>query len=298
MNIDIDGLRAFVKVAEFGNFRQAADALFLSQSALSRRISRLEQYLAIRLLDRDTRHVNLTTIGRNFLPQARRLVDELEASFNNLRKISKHGIGQVVLACIPTFATGVLPRVLAEYSAKYPHNRIRILDVHAEQVTQAVLGGEAEFGITLSGARDSDARFQPLMKDPFVVAFHREHPLAKRKRVKWTQLNRQRLIAVGRLGVNRSILDFGLPAEVLHQNWYYEVQHSFSTGIDLAAGGLGVLVVPKLALPAGSHPSLVTRPLVEPVVSRNIVVVRRRMASLSPAANEFLALLVKRGRIR
>jgi DNA-binding transcriptional LysR family regulator len=74
------------------------------------------------------------------------------------------------------------------------------------------------------------------------------------------------------------------------------VQHSFATAISLAAGRVGVLVVPKLSLPPGSQPELVTKPLVDPVVSRNLVIVQRRKASLSPAANEFLALLVKIGR--
>ena len=241
MNIDINGLRAFVKIAELGSFYQAADALSISQSALSRRLSRLEKYLDIRLLDRDTHRVRLTLLGRNFLPQACRLVDDLETSFNNLRKIAKHGMGQVAFACLPSVAIGILQFFIAQYYTKYPHNRIRILDLRAEQIPQALLGGEAEFAITLAGGDDADFELHPLVDDPWVGVCHRDHPLAKRKTIKWMQLNRHRLITVGRLGVNRSLMKAGVPADVLHQSWHYEVRTSFATGLSLAEGGSGVI---------------------------------------------------------
>jgi DNA-binding transcriptional LysR family regulator len=77
MNIDTHGLQAFARIAELGTFHKAAQALHLSQSALSRRISKLEEELGVRLLDRTTRKVRLTAVGRDFLPQARRLIEEL-----------------------------------------------------------------------------------------------------------------------------------------------------------------------------------------------------------------------------
>ena len=90
MSIDTDGLQAFVRIAELGSFGQAADALFISAPALSHRISKLEQNLGVRLLDRTTRTVRLTSVGREFLPQGRRLLDELERSISSLRDAAKH----------------------------------------------------------------------------------------------------------------------------------------------------------------------------------------------------------------
>ncbi|MBX9905367.1 MAG: LysR family transcriptional regulator [Burkholderiales bacterium] len=294
MNLDVHGLQAFARIAELGTFQKAAQALHLSQSALSRRISKLEADLGVRLLDRTTRRVRLTAVGRDFLPQARRLIEELETSITGLRDMAKHGSGQVVLACVPTAAMHILPPVIRDYSAKHPDNRIRILDVHANEVLQAVLRGEAEFGLTLSGPDEPEIETEALFDDPFVLACHKDHPLAKRKTVKWAELAAHRVITVGRMSGNRALLDFGLPGNLPQQRWTYEVQHSFSTGLGLVEAGIGVIAVPMLALAGRKNSNLVSRPLVEPKLTRTLAVIRRRGVTLSPAAQEFLAMLRKR----
>jgi len=294
MNLDVQGLQAFTRIAALGTFQKAAGALFLSQSALSRRISKLEEDLGVRLLDRTTRRVRLTAVGRDFLPQARRLIEELETSFAGMREMAKHGSGQVALACVPTAAIHILPTVIREYSAKHPDNRIRILDVHANEVLQAVLRGEAEFGLTLSGADEPEIETEPLFDDPFVLACRKDHPLAKRRTVKWAELGEHRVITVGRLSGNRALLDFGLPSNLPQQRWTYEVQHSFWTGLGMVEAGIGVIAVPMLALSGRRNTGLVSRPLVEPKLTRTLAVIRRRGVTLSPAAQEFLTMLRKR----
>lgn len=294
MNLDVHGLQAFARIAELGSFQKAAQALHLSQSALSRRISKLEADLGVRLLDRTTRRVRLTAVGRDFLPQARRLIEELESSIAGLRDMAKHGSGQVTLACVPTAAMHILPPVIRDYGVKHPDNRIRILDVHANEVLQAVLRGEAEFGLTLSGPDEPEIETEALFEDPFVLACHRDHALAKRKTVKWAELAQHRVITVGRMSGNRALLDFGLPGNLPQQRWTYEVQHSFSTGLGLVEAGIGVIAVPMLALAGRKDARLVSRPLVEPKLTRTLAVIRRRGVTLSPAAQEFLAMLSKR----
>lgn len=290
MNLDIHGLQAFARIAELGTFQKAAKALFLSQSALSRRISKLESDLGVRLLDRTTRRVRLTAVGRDFMPQARRLIEELETSIAGLRDMAKLGSGQVALACVPTAAIHILPPVIRDYAMKHPENRIRILDVHANEVLQAVLRGEAEFGLTLLGADEPEVDIDPLFEDPFVLACHRDHPLAKRRTVRWSELNHHRVITVGRLSGNRALLEFGLPTHLPQQRWTYEVQHSFSTGLGLASAGMGVIAVPMLALAGRRDARLVSRLLVEPKLTRTLALIRRRGATLSPAAQEFLSM--------
>ena len=73
MKIDFDGIQAFVMIAELGGFNRAAESLHLTQTALTRRMQKLESYLGLKLLDRTTRHVELTAVGRDFLPQARNI---------------------------------------------------------------------------------------------------------------------------------------------------------------------------------------------------------------------------------
>ena len=114
MKIDFDGIQAFVLVAELGGFSRAADQLHLTQTALTRRIQKLEAYLAVRLLDRTTRSVQLTAVGRDFLPQARRLVDETTSAVDRLKDMSRLGKGNVAIASIPTMAHHTLPAVIRD----------------------------------------------------------------------------------------------------------------------------------------------------------------------------------------
>jgi DNA-binding transcriptional LysR family regulator len=93
---------------------------------------------------------------------------------------------------------------------------------------------------------------------------------------------------------NRALLDFGLPSTLPQQRWTYEVQHSFWTGLGLVEAGIGVIAVPMLALAGRKDSTLVSRPLVEPKLKRTLAVIRRRGVTLSPAAQEFLAMLKKR----
>jgi DNA-binding transcriptional LysR family regulator len=293
MNVDLDDLRAFVAVAELRSFNAAAQLIHLSQPALTRRVQKLEENLGVSLLERTTRRVELTTVGRDFLPKARRLLDDLDASLLSVREIAEHRSGLVNIACIPTAAYYFLPDVIATYSKTYPNIRIRVVDEGANAVLQSVLNGEVELGITLLGTQESEITFDPLVEEPFVLACRGDHELAARKEVSWQELKPYRFITVGRLSGNRLILDLQLAQTDWRPRWFYEVQH-LSTSLGLVEAGLGIAALPRMSLPAGPHPVLASRPLINPVVTRTVGIVRRRGASLSPAGQRFYDMLMQR----
>src|SRR5947209_19356234 len=102
MNFDLGDLRAFIAVAELASFRAAAEAIHLSQPALSRRIEKLEDALGVRLFDRDTRNVALTAVGRNFSYKARSMLDELDNTLLSIREVAASRLGEVTIACVPS----------------------------------------------------------------------------------------------------------------------------------------------------------------------------------------------------
>lgn len=108
----------------------------------------------------------------------------------------------------------------------------------------------------------------------------------------WRELSDYRLIGVGRLSGNRVLLDHGLAHLDWRPSWFYEVQH-LSTSLGMVEAGLGIAALPSLAMPAEDHPILVSRPLVDPVISRTLGLVRRRGSSLSPAAEQFVETLLR-----
>ena len=188
MNAELLDLKAFVTVAELGSFVRTAEALNLSQPALSRRIQKLEESLGAPLLERSTRHVKLTMVGRDFLPKMRRLIDEYETSVLAIRDFGARSSGLVTIAAVPTSVFYFLPRAITRFSDAYPRIRVRILDIGANEGLEAVARGEADFGINFIGASHADIEFTKLVDDPFVLACRHDHPLAKRKRVSWADL--------------------------------------------------------------------------------------------------------------
>lgn len=291
INCEMLDLRAFLAVAELGSFSRAAETLNLSQPALSRRIQKLEMAVGEPLLERTTRQVAPTAVGHELLPLVRRMLDELDGSLFALRDLGSARGGLVTIACLPTAAFYFLPAVIRRFNEAYPRIRVRILDLSAVEGLQAVARGEAEFGINLMGASNPDLSFDALLEDPFVLAARRDHPLAVRATVAWSDLEPYRLITVHRSSGNRTLLDAALARSGLRLRWFYEVTH-LSTSLGLVEAGLGISVLPRLATPRDEHPILVTRPIGAPTVSRTIGIVRRRGTSLSPPAQRFLELLL------
>lgn len=293
MNIDLEDLKAFVATAEMRSFRAASESIHLSQPALTRRIQKLEATLGVALLERTTRRVSLTAVGRDFLPRARRLLDDLETSLLSVREIAERRSGLVSIACIPTAAYYFLPDVISDFTDEYPSIRFRILDAGANDVLQSVINREVDFGITLLGADDPDVAFDPLIEEPFYLACRRDHPLADRAEVTWSELADHRFITVGRASGNRLIMDLALAGAQVRPRPYYEVQH-LSTSLGLVEAGLGIAALPRMSLPADPHPMIAAIPLKEPVVTRTVGIVRTPQAKASPAAEQFYKMLLTR----
>jgi DNA-binding transcriptional LysR family regulator len=283
MKIDTLGVEAFIAIAEHGSFQKAAGALYLTQTALTRRLQNFEALLGVKLIERTTRSVALTSIGRDFLPQCRRLLAELATALAEIQGTGKALRGDVSIACVPTVGIQYLPRIIQEYSARYPDNRIRILDHASSDVIAAVLRREAEFGIAIGGPHHSDLRSLPLLEDRYVLICRRDHPLARRRRASWKQLAPYPLIFAGEVSANRPLLDPPLAARGVALRSFYEVQRS-STAVGLVAAGVAAAIVPSLAMQKGAYPTIRVVPLTDPVVSRTLVLVARKNAHLSPAA--------------
>jgi DNA-binding transcriptional LysR family regulator len=290
MKIDALGMQAFIAIADEGGFSAAADAIHITQTGLTRRLQNLEALLGVRLVERTTRSVALTPIGRDFLPRARRLLADLATALVEIRETGKALRGDVSIACVPTEGVQYLPRVIQRYAALYPNNRIKILDHASFRVAEAVLRREAEFGITLLGSHDPELVSVPLLKDRFVLVCRDDHPLARKKKLAWKDLQPHPLIFSGLESGNRQLLDLALASQQLQLNSFYEVQRS-STAVGLVAEGVGVAVVPQLAMQKGAYPRLRVIPLVGPVISRSLVLLSRKGAYLTPAAQALYDLI-------
>lgn len=289
MRMDFLGLEAFLAIAERGNFLRAAAHLNLSQTALSHRMKKLEDDLGLKLLTRSTRQVALTEAGLELLPNARRMLDEMEASYEALRRQGRARRETVSIACLPTVATHVLPRVLAAFTLQFPAMTVRVFDDASDDIADRVQAGQAEFGITIVSANRQDLEIKPLMKDPYVLLCRRDHALAGSDAVNWADLDRVPLVRVSSSTGNRGIIDDALGRRREQMRWQYEVQH-LAAAISLVRGGIALTIAPRLAVDFAAMPELVGIPVRTPVVTRTLGIVTRRGAPASPAGDVLRAL--------
>ena len=292
MNFDLADLRAFVAAADHGSFRAAAEVLCISQSALGRRIEKLEAALGVAVFERTTRKLELTTVGRSFLHKARSVLNELEGALLGIRDVAEKLSGEVTIACVPSAVGYFLPRVIAQYHQQYPRIRIRIRDESSSDILLTVARSEADFGLTYIGTQEPDIEFHPLLEEEFVLACPPDHALAGKRSVSWAELAGHDYMTVAQGSGNRLLIDLALAATSATNmpRWFCEVSHVPSL-VSLVEAGVGVGVVPRLAMPRGPHPSLVSIPVVEPTISRTLGLIKRRGRALSPAAQLFYDVL-------
>lgn len=297
MRIDYDfgDLEAFLALYETGAFARAADRLNLSQSALSRRVQKLEAALGVQLFERTTRTVSATVQGRAFVDYAARLVQEAEAAAQALGgagpDVRSRRAVVVTVAAVPTATQRLLPAAITRYREAGHDARVRIADVTANGVVDAIAVGEADFGVGFLSAGEPDLDFRPLIDDDFVLVAPLSDPLAARQAVRWAEIDPDRFVAIWRGSGNRLLIEAALARARIALDWSYEVQH-LSTALGLVEAGLGVTALPRSAVPLAARDRLAIRPLVEPAVTRAIGLVRRKRVRLSAAAEALYAALL------
>ena len=283
-------LQAFVAVAELLSFRAAAESLFITQPALSRRVDKLEGVLHVRLRERTSRRVAMTDAGRQFLEHARAAIAEMEMALGGINAAAAQRSTVVAVACVPSVANHVLPGALEAFSRRFPNVRLRVLDESGAQVVQSVTLAQADFGVSFVGAQEADLDFKAIYTEQYVLAVRRDHPLAQRKQVAWTDLSGTRLISVSSRSSNRILFDNALAELKERPAVFCEVNH-VTAALAMAAAGVGVTAVPKLAYSAVRYPTLAALELIGPSVHRTLGLLCRKGATLSSPAQALFTIL-------
>ena len=293
VNFELHDLIAFRAVAELGNFSRAAQAVHISQSAFSRRIDKLEQALGIRLLERTTRDVQLTAVGREFARSISTLLDGLDETLLTVRGVGTARMGEVCIGCVPSTVYYFLSSVIQRYRAQYPKLRVRVFDASANDVLTAVTSGEADFGINFLGGSEPEIDYAALLTENFVIACRRDHPLAALPKVTWRDLEAHDFILTAKSSGNRLLIDQALAGTSTRLRPVYEAQH-VTTMLGLVEAGLGIAAVPSLAMPQYAHPLLMSIPLEEPKITRRIGLIKRKGRQLSPEAQQLYDFVAAR----
>jgi len=295
INFDFGDLEAFLAVAETNSFQHAADRLNISQSAITRRIQKLESSLQITLFERTTRSLKLTLEAKVFLPRAQAMLDEaneaVHALSDNATRFEHQRNSIISIAVIPTATHQILPQAIQKFRAQGYRSRINILDLFANDVAEVVAQGEADFGISFMGTEEPGLEFESLHEDSFVLAMQQDHPLAQEKQINWQDISIHALVVPWKGTGNRMLIDNEMARHRQTLDWTYQVHHS-STALGLVETGVALAILPLSAVPDREGSRIVSRPLVRPEITRVIGTVRRTATKLTPPAEAFYHLLV------
>ncbi|MGF6273233.1 DNA-binding transcriptional LysR family regulator [Massilia sp. UYP11] len=295
MNPTLRQMRAFVALAKTGNFTLAAQALHVTQSALSGLIKELEQTLGARVVDRSTRRIGLTDIGRELFPLFSQMIDDLDSALANVADHTQLKKGLVRVAAPQLLSCTLLPQVIAAYRAQHPAIEVRLADTEVEGVIARVLSGEADVGIGPERVPAPPLEARELFEMPFALVFPENHPLASLPRLTWHDVAHHPFISLQGQFTERLLDDIG--AALRHASLRetpirpaYEVTF-MTTALAMVSAGLGITVCLPYAEPLVKLHGLVLRLLDEPVLTRRFLVYTRPGRSLSPAAESYIDFL-------
>ncbi len=180
MAIKIEMLRCFATVAQTGNLAEAAERLGRTQSAISMTLKQLEAHLGKRLFESDRKN-RLTPLGEHVFELAQAQLRQFDFTVHAIETSASSPEGVIRVASIPSMARSVFPRTIQTLTTRHPGLRVELRDADSQQVTDALLRGQADIGIVSGAPRLNGIRQTQLFSDRFGLVCARDHPLARQK---------------------------------------------------------------------------------------------------------------------
>lgn len=282
--INIRHLRAFAAVAEHQHFTNAADAIHVSQPALSALIQQLEADLGVTLVHRSTRNVELTSIGREFYDIAIKALTSFDEALAHVSDYGALRRGRVTIAALPSLTSSVLPVVAREFMAQHPRISVRVLDLPGDDVIDAIRSKRADLGLTYTRPH-GDLEAITVMRDRLVLIGQLQHATARKGSVRWKSLGKEPIIAMARGTTIRALIDAAAATAKASLNIVLEPR-LIQTAMAFAEQGIGSAVLPSTITPlqAAGRTRCRQYELAGPSMTRDISLIQLKGIQLQPAA--------------
>ncbi len=282
-------MRSLLAVAEHGVITDAAAALGISQSALSRRIDQLEEGLGAPVLERMGRGVVLTAIGRLALEEGKLLVQRYERLKSRIHEHLRLDEGVVRIGGGATAVGFLLPRAIATFRVRHPGVIFQVKEAGSRDIEVAVARDELELGIVTLPTRSRDVDEKPLTRDRIVLVASKDHALAQKARVDARELNGENLVGFEAGTAVRWLIDSALREAHVEMNVVMELR-SVAAILKMVETTGSLAFVSELAVASGSGrrvPAVVSLPVRGIDIQRELALISKQGRSLSPAAREF-----------
>lgn len=269
-NMEIDQLRHFLKVAELGNFTRAAEAIGLSQPALSRSVARLEEELGQPVLERQTRNVALTEAGKLLIARARQIVSLVD---DTVAEIADDGqTGQVRIAAIPTIAPFFLPSFLRKFGREFPKATVVVQEDTTDQLLKRLSDGEIDVAVMARPVDGKYLKIEDLFEEELLLVLAAGDPLCEKKQIRMSEIESLPFVLLGEAHcLTDNIVSF------CRQKSFHPVSvertSQLATVQELVALNHGVSMIPAMARALDTSPRRVYRSISGTKPSRKIIMV-------------------------
>ena len=288
--MDISAYKAFLAVADLGTFSKAAESLFLTQPAISKRIALLEDQLGSKLFDRIGKRVILNQAGKALLPFARRILQDMAESQRVIDNLNGQVSGDLSLVTSHYIGLRRLPDTLKSFAENYPQVRLDLAFMDSDDACHEIEKGNFELGVvTLPLSKPKRLLLSPLWNDPLTIVVAKNHPLANladKQQINITELAKHSAIlpAIGtytRSIIEKPVIQKQTSLDVILETNYLETIRM------MVAIGLGWSALPKAMLGDDLTEIKVSGLQIE----RTLGIVRHASRSLSNAGQAFVDLL-------
>jgi DNA-binding transcriptional LysR family regulator len=290
--VSIRHLRCFLAVAESGSFTLASSRMFLTQSSLTATIQQFEEAVGLKLFDRTTRRVVMTADAVRFKAEAEKILQQFDAAIRDLKSFAKSQQGNIRIAAAASVIYQFLVRAIPVFRESYPKVTISLRDAGSKEVERMLLNGDLDFAIASKHKGYDDLDYTPLLEDRYGVLCMPQYPLAGESGpLRWADLPRNDYIA---FSPDTGIGTF-LAAHASHSPLLttpHDEVSSTTTLYPMLSLGTRYSIVPALIAKAEGLPDMRFRELTEPVLTRQICLITRRLRSLSPSARRILDILL------
>ena len=194
VDVELRDLRLAVTASQHRSLRQAAEALNIRQSTLSRRLRDIERRLGVVLFERTNGGTHLTTMGLEFIVSAQRILDEVDTELRRLKSRSRGELDLLTIGVHASPSAGNMRATLVEYHRRFPDVEVRTVDGSHDRLLRALAGNAVDIAIMTGQAAAWNDRMLPLWSERVIAAFHENHPLARNPRTRWTDLADQKFL--------------------------------------------------------------------------------------------------------
>jgi DNA-binding transcriptional LysR family regulator len=188
MAFNFHQLHIFYTVADKGSFSSAAQALYMTQPAVTMQVQALEDHFGSKMFLRTTKKIELTEAGRTLLPYALKSIELMKETESSMAKYTHMLKGRLQLGASLTMGEFILPQLLGPFGIQHPHISVSMKVMNTTQILDEIVHHQLNFGIIEAPIEHPDVQTDAIMSDELLLILPVKHELAKKAAISWSDV--------------------------------------------------------------------------------------------------------------